>query len=324
MRRIISLTTLILLASVAASASTEDIVRKGFNVTAGGRLTLEAGFGDVRIVTGGTGVAIEIVRRARTSDREDAAEVFRNHELTFEQNGNDVFVKARYDRDNSWFHWDTPLSVQWNIRVPAKYHVDVRTSGGDVKLTDVSGEVEVRTSGGDIDAGRVSGRTDLRTSGGDIVIESASGDVNAHTSGGGIRVGDTTGSVEAKTSGGSIHLARVSGDVTAKTSGGGIKIDEALGRVDASTSGGSITARFGRQPSGDSRLSTSGGGVTVYLAPSVAADIDAHASGGGVHSDIPITVTGSQDRDSLEGKINGGGPRLVLRTSGGGITLARM
>ncbi|HWW61687.1 MAG TPA: DUF4097 family beta strand repeat-containing protein [Thermoanaerobaculia bacterium] len=324
MRRHISLIALLVLIALSASASTDDVVRKGFNVTAGGRLTLEAGFGDVRIVTGGTGVAIEVVRRARTNDREDAAEIFRDHEISFDQNGNDVIVKARYDRDNHWFHWDNGLSVQWNIRVPAKYSVDVHTSGGDVKLTDVSGEVEVRTSGGDIDAGRVSGPTNLRTSGGDIAIDSASGNVTAHTSGGGITIGDTTGWVEAKTSGGSIHLARVSGDVTARTSGGGIKIEEAMGRVDASTSGGSITARFGKQPGGDSRLSTSGGGVMVYLAPNVAADLDARASGGGVHSDIPITVMGTQDHDSLEGKINGGGPRLVLRTSGGGITVTRM
>src|SRR4051812_34171991 len=123
MRRYISLFALFALTAVYASAATEDIVRKGFNVNAGGRLTLDAGFGDVRIVTGGTGVAIEIVRRAKTNDREDAAEIFRDHELTFDQSGNDVSVKARYDRGNQWFHWDNGLSVQWNIRVPAKYSV---------------------------------------------------------------------------------------------------------------------------------------------------------------------------------------------------------
>ncbi|HVR39127.1 MAG TPA: DUF4097 family beta strand repeat-containing protein [Thermoanaerobaculia bacterium] len=324
MRRLVSITTLLLLAAVAAQASVDDVIRKGFNVNAGGRLTLDASFGDVKVVTGGNGVAIEIVRRARTADKSEAAEIFKDHEITFDQNGNDVFIKSRYDHPNRWFHWNDSLSVQWNIRVPKNYSVDLRTSGGDVHLTDVSGEVEVRTSGGDIDAGRITGPADLRTSGGDIDVMSASGNVNAHTSGGDIKVGDTTGSVEVKTSGGSIELARVSGDVNARTSGGGIRIEEARGRVDASTSGGSITARFAQQPAGDSRLSTSGGSVTVFLAANVGADLDAHSSGGGVRSDLPITIVGSQERDSLEGKINGGGPRLVLRTSGGGISVQRM
>ena len=52
-------------------------------------------------------------------------------------------------------------------------------------------------------------------------------------------------------------------------------------------------------------------------------DLDAHASGGGVSSDVPITVQGKQDEDSLVGKINGGGPKLVLRSSGGGVRVKK-
>jgi hypothetical protein len=53
-------------------------------------------------------------------------------------------------------------------------------------------------------------------------------------------------------------------------------------------------------------------------------ELDARASGGGVDSDVPVTVQGTQERDQVRGRIGGGGPALVLRSSGGGIRVKRM
>ena len=294
----------------------EDVIRKGFNVSPGGTLHLDGAIGSIQIVTGGTGVAVEVVREA---DGRQAERRMQEHKITFEQRGNDVFIVSDHDDDRwSFFDWDD-YDVEWNIRIPSRYNVDVSTSGGSINLADIGGTVDARTSGGNIKTGRLSGQSTLKTSGGSINIGGGTARIVAHTSGGSIKVGDTTGPVEAKTSGGSITLARVHGEVVARTSGGGIRIEDAQGRVDASTSGGSIVAHLSRQPSGDSRLATSGGSVTVTLGPSIAVDLDARASGGGVSSDVPVTVLGTQDEDSLRGEINGGGPKLTLRTSGGGI-----
>jgi hypothetical protein len=314
MRRLTTLALSLLLATAAQAAT--DTIKRGFNVSNGGTLRLEAEFGDVTIVTGGTGVAVEINRDARGRRAE---EILAEHKITLRQEGNDVIIESDFDRD--WDQWFMRYDVEWNIRIPASYNVDVSTSGGGISLADIGGTVDARTSGGGIKTGHLGGPSTLKTSGGSILIASAKGNVVAHTSGGGITIGDATGAVEAKTSGGSISLARVDGDVVARTSGGGIKIEDTTGTINASTSGGSIHATMSRQPRGDSKLSTSGGGVTVLVAPNVAVELDAHASGGGVRSDVPVTVQGTQDEDSLQGRINGGGPKLVLRTSGGGIRL---
>lgn len=295
-----------------------DVIKRGFNVGDGGTLHLDGAYGDIRIVTGGTGVAIEVIRDAdgRRGERRMA-----EHKITFEQRGNDVLIDSDFDGDRvRWFSWDgDDYDVQWNIRVPDRYNVDVSTSGGKIEIDEIEGTVDARTSGGGIRTGRLGGKSTLKTSGGSITVDGASAELLAHTSGGSITIGDTTGPVEAKTSGGSIKLARINGSVVARTSGGGIRIEDAAGSVDARTSGGSIHAQISRQPNGDSRLSTSGGGVVVTLAPSIAVDLDAEASGGGVTSDVPVTVQGLQGDDSIRGKINGGGPRLVLRSSGGGV-----
>lgn len=307
---------------IASTTFADETIRKGFNVPDGGTLRLDAGIGDITVIAGGTGVAVEVVRKARGRDGE---KLMRDHKITFEQQGNDVVIKGDRDREIRWFGgwWGNDYEVDWNIRVPSRYNVELKTSGGSIELANLGGTVDARTSGGSIEAGKLSGEAILRTSGGSIKIEGASARVQARTSGGSIRIGATTGPVEARTSGGSITIEGTGGDVVAHTSGGGIRIAGAMGRVDASTSGGSITAELLRQPSGDSRLATSGGGVTVSIAEGVGFELDARASGGGVSSDVPITVMGRQDDDSLAGTVGRGGPRLVLRTSGGGIRVKR-
>lgn len=56
----------------------------------------------------------------------------------------------------------------------------------------------------------------------------------------------------------------------------------------------------------------------------MALDLDAHTSGGDVTTDMPVTILGRQTESTLNGKVNGGGPKLVLRSSGGDIRVRRM
>jgi hypothetical protein len=313
MRRFAMLVPVLLVTLTAFGAT--DTIRKGFNVAEGGTLRLDARIGAITVVTGGNGVGVEIVRTAHGRAGEER---MKEHRIAFNQSGNDVTIESDLEHHWAFFDFDD-YDVQWNIRVPSHYNLDVRTSGGSISLADIGGTVEAKTSGGSIKTGRLSGESALHTSGGSITVASATAHVDAHTSGGSITIGDTTGAIEAKTSGGSIHLGRVGGKVLARTSGGGIRVDDVTGSIDASTSGGSITATLSGQPEGDSRLSTSGGGVTVAIRSGINVELDAHASGGGVTTDVPVTVQGTQDDDTVRGRIGNGGPKLVLRSSGGGI-----
>ena len=307
-----------LFVAAAAQAAVESPLHRTFNAAAGGTLTLETDIGDVRVDSGGSGVTVDVRRRARDDEK------MREFTVTFDQAGNDVTVRGKYAHGTHWFNFGDDLSVQFVVTVPSNYNVHLSTSGGDIHVGDLTGEVRAKTSGGDLEVGRINGAVDARTSGGDMKLESATGTVDLRTSGGSIRLGEAASSVQLRTSGGSIDIRRVGGDLYAHTSGGGISIEDAVGAIDAETSGGSIRARFSRQPRGDSRLSTSGGGITVSVAGNIAVDLDAHTSGGDVDTDIPITVLGKQSESTVEGKINGGGPKLVLRSSGGGIHVKKM
>jgi hypothetical protein len=41
-----------------------------------------------------------------------------------------------------------------------------------------------------------------------------------------------------------------------------------------------------------------------------------------VNSDVPVTIQGKIESHSLRGDMNGGGPILRLRSSGGGVRIA--
>jgi len=295
----------------------DDTINRTFNVQPGGRLTVDADLGDLTVRTAATNqVSVHITRHGRASDLQDYA-------ITFSQDGSNVSVIGKNPRNFHFFDWNN-LEAHFTITVPQSYNLNLDTSGGNIKVSDLHGEVIAKTSGGDLEMGHIEGNIDARTSGGDVKLDGARGKVDLRTSGGEMQVGNVDGPLSVKTSGGSISLKRVTGDLYAHTSGGGIEVEEALGTVDASTSGGSIRARLGQQPRGDSKLSTSGGSITVSLAGNIGVDLDAHTSGGDIDADMPITVLGRQTESTLNGKVNGGGPKLVLRSSGGGIRVRKM
>ncbi len=294
-----------------------DAIRRDFEVYPGGLLTVRAERASIDVSAGQSGVAtVEIVPRGASlqSLREE-------YDIDLRQSGNEVIVEIRSrGRWSRWFNWGgRRLDVV--VTVPLEFNVDLTTSGGGVTVEDLRGEARATTSGGSIRLGRIEGPTWARTSGGGIEFSSGLGDASLRTSGGSIRVGDVTGNLEARTSGGSISVQRASGQIRAETSGGSIKVEDVAGSIDARTSGGSVEARITSQPEGDCYLGTSGGGVRVSIAPDLRFNVDARTSGGRVRSALPLQVSGTLGGSRVEGELNGGGPKLTLRTSGGNIQL---
>lgn len=162
---------------------------------------------------------------------------------------------------------------------------------------------------------------DLNTSGGSIKIDDLVGQVDAHTSGGAIRVNDIEGNIDLHTSGGAISIGHITGNAELSTSGGSISIESVSGNLDAHTSGGSISATLTKQLTDDAKLSTSGGSISLYLPKDMHFDIDASTSGGRVASDF--SVNGTVKKRSIEGTVNGGGPHIRLKTSGGSINVIK-
>lgn len=284
--------------------SIEDSVNKSFSVGPGGTLTLDTARGSIEVQgKEGNRVDIEVVRKAKTSDKNQTKEIFGYLRLDFSQSGNDVIVKGT--KTNVSSKKLNKLNVKFILTVPRSYNVDLKTSGGSISVDDLEGTVDIRTSGGSLG------------------LNNITGPVAGKTSGGSITIGKVDGNVKVNTSGGSIRIENAHGTVDAHTSGGGITVNEVMSTIQADTSGGSVKAYISQQPKGDCRLKTSGGSITVYLSNDIAVNVDAGTSGGAIHTEFPVTIQGKMSKKELKAQINGGGPELYLHTSGGSIYIKK-
>lgn len=315
-----------LMAATPLVADTEDNITRTFTAAPGQKLVVDVGSTSIDVRGGpGTEVAIEYLRRVSAGSQADEEEILRDHVVTIEQSGDTITIRSRgpASQGGSWWSnlWGSRSTrkFQLKVTVPEKFNVELKTSGGGIAVASLQGTVKANTSGGGLDFTGIAGEINGHTSGGGIDLDDCRGTIEVHTSGGGIKARHGEGRLSLNTSGGGITVDTHRGDVKAHTSGGGITCNAIAGDVDAHTSGGGIRAELTMQPAAPCRLSTSGGSVTVIVPANVAVNLDAETSGGSVHSELPVTVSGENKRNRLRGPINGGGPELHLRSSGGSI-----
>lgn len=315
-----------MLALAAFGEEFKDTMVKSFDVKPGGTLIMEVDRGSIEIGNSRTdSIRVEVQRKKEESNAAKAAEAFKAHVITFDQDGNTLTIKAKGPQDTGgpWWSFRRQLQARYIVSIPSEFNVDVKTAGGSINVPNLKGYARATTAGGSIMFGKIAGDARAQTAGGSIDIDGATGTVDANTAGGSIKVGESGGRVNVHTSGGSIHVDGVRNGLEAKTAGGSINLRHVGGIVKAQTSGGSISAEFSDAPTGACSLQTSAGGIDVALDPSWALDLDAQTSAGGVDTQIPVTIEGQQHRSALRGKINGGGPRLELKTSAGRIEIRK-
>jgi hypothetical protein len=284
------------------------VVEKTFAVQPGGKLDASTQGGDIIVKAGeGNDVRVKAVQVVRASTEQEADQILAKLDLRIEQSGNDVRAEAKYEKQGKgkWFGSWPPVSVSFEVTVPSHYNLQLNTSGGDVRVASLRGNVRARTSGGDLEFARIEG------------------DIDAGTSGGDIKLAEGTARARLTTSGGDIRVERAGGPTEASTSGGDITLDSVAQLISASTSGGNVRATLAEAPKQDASLSTSGGDIEVRISSGAAFRLDASTSGGNVRADgLTITLKeGGKGKNHLVGAVNGGGPTLRLRSSGGDVRI---
>src|SRR5258708_34628546 len=89
---------ILLFANVILAQSTIDNeIHKGFAVKAAGKVTLEADRGAIEIRTGDSdSIKIIVNRKISRISKVEAEEIFKGHEITFDQTGDDVSIRAKF------------------------------------------------------------------------------------------------------------------------------------------------------------------------------------------------------------------------------------
>jgi DUF4097 and DUF4098 domain-containing protein YvlB len=210
----------------------------------------------------------------------------------------------------------------------------LETGGGRINIANAKGMVTATTGGGNIVLASAARGATLEAGGGNIDVRKCGGKLIVSTGGGNIELGDISGPVEIQTGGGSIRLGWAKGVVRAETGAGRIELN-GVSSARAETGAGAILAKFissGGERT-DSVLETSAGDIIVYIASDVAMTIRASielANGHQIMSDFKDIRVSSEGGDwpgpksfTAEGKLNGGGPILKVRTTTGDIKFLR-
>lgn len=128
--------------------------------------------------------------------------------------------------------------------------------------------------------------------------------------------------VKVENTNGRIRLADLAGPVDASTTNGGVSGQGLSGRVRASTTNGGVDIQVASVHAEGIELSTTNGGVSLKLPASAKADVSASCTNGGISASGLTMETVESSRRRLEGRLNGGGPRVRLETTNGGIRLS--
>jgi hypothetical protein len=182
------------------------------------------------------------------------------------------------------------LTMRWTrieVSLPRQADLDLRTGDGTVTLEPLSGVVSVSSGDGAIEADGLRGRLTLSTGDGRIRARGLDGALDAH-----------------------------SGD-------GSIEVAGRFDRLAIATSDGRIvaTALEGSRMGDGWNLHSGDGSVTLSVPPALGAQVFLHSGDGSVRVDLPLQTTGGMHEHTVQGRLNGGGPLLEIRTGDGSIRL---
>jgi hypothetical protein len=211
----------------------------------------------------------------------------RDLHVTTSQNGDSVEVVAKTGNGFSWNWGGRHTQLRVEVHMPKDADLDITSGDGSVEAASIYGTLEIRTGDGSIS------------------LQDAKGDIR-------LRAGD-----------GSIEGRGLDGKVEASTGDGHINIEGRFDSLNIKSGDGSVTARAnsGSKVSGTWNIHTGDGSVDLELPGQMQANIDASTHDGHISLDIPVTVEGTFSSSRINGKMNGGGSPIVVRTGDGSIHL---
>ncbi len=253
------------------------IEEKTFQISPGKNLNVKSSSGEVLVSSWDKNeVYIKILGNDKAEDK---------MKFSFYNDENQVEVVAKREGWLSgWF--SSGMRLRFEIKVPIKFNVKVKTGGGSVYTENILGNLNVSTSGGSIKFENVNGVFDVSTSGGNISGINFQGDLDASTSGGSLHLIGSDSKIDASTSGGSIYL-----DYTGINKG--------------------------------IHLKTSGGSIQINLPEDFNASAKMYTSGGRISCDLTANNARKISSTKFEADLNKGGNPLVAETSGGSIRVMK-
>jgi hypothetical protein len=127
-----------------------------------------------------------------------------------------------------------------------------------------------------------------------------------------------TAAIHATNSNGQVVISGVVGPIVGRTTNGAVTAHDVSGPIEAGTTNGAVNVDV-VSLTNPVKLSTTNGAVVLTIPDDARADLTATVTNGGISVTGVKLETTEQSRRRVEGKIKGGGQRIDLHTTNGGI-----
>ena len=227
---------------------------------------------------------------------------------------------------------NTSTSHGFEIRVPRKFNVRLKSAGGGLSITGLDGDFSGHTGGGSLQLERVTGHASLTTGGGEILVKDSDLSGRVSTGGGTVHLSNVKGDLDGSSGsgpvihanriddeardaegkgtgrgvGGALHISQAGGDIeidsvpdgaVLKTAGGRIRVGSSSGSLKVSTGGGNITVG----PSTGSVRATTGAGdvrITIVNGDGTEHSVDILTGTGSAVVELPADISARFDLET--------------------------
>ena len=289
----------LLVGTTLAVASEQGHFEKTLSVSGAGDLEVFTHSGDVTVRSGPAG-SIAIIGKIHVGERwfnggkkAEVQNIEQNPPIT--QSGNHVRIDYVNVRD---------IAIDYQITAPPDTKVHTKSGSGDQTIEGMQAGVDMETGSGDVRLRDLAGDLRVHTGSGNVEARGASGPVQAHAGSGDIRIEENSkGDVSVETGSGNIDVRGVDGGLRVSAGSGDVSVDG--------------------KPASSWSVRTGSGNAQLRVPDQAAFDLDVSTSSGSVEVGRPVTTTiqgrVQEERKSIRGKVNGGGPEISVHTGSGDI-----
>src|SRR5262245_1493465 len=109
-------------------ASAQGDIQRTFSVRPGGRLIMDVEPGSIEVkTTSDSRIVVDVFRKVERAGDYRADEILRQHEVNFEQQGNDLMIRAKFPHENFRLWRRHGLKVSYVVSIQDEFNVDIRT-----------------------------------------------------------------------------------------------------------------------------------------------------------------------------------------------------
>ena len=287
---------------------------------ANGELSLQNIAGDITVTkSNGNDTTVEIVKIARARTADEAKTQLGLVTVTVTERNGRAEVKTEYPGDQGggwgWNRRGANVSVAYNVTTPANTRLTINSISGNIRLSDVKGDLSVNTISGSVrvaNGGRIG---------------------SAKSVSGAVEIVDTQidGALEAQSVSGAVTLRRVNARrVNVGSVSGSVQVEDLqCDRVEAHSISGDVQYGGALAKGGRYELTSHSGNVRVDVAGGTGFELEANSFSGSIRSDVALTNQSTGDdrgpmrRHALRGVFGDGSAVLEVTTFSGSVVIGK-